>query len=248
MAAQSGLGQCSEVMELLQKVAASYRAIQVYDIVVQHRQAGGTGPIQTDHIADGAFTNPSIIHELLPPVASIVIARSGERFRFQSGDPAWKDPSLWITDGQTTWHYFHGLNKYTEEPAMPWPARPGESGGLPGIEWKYFGRFRVVDSMTDRATLVKENVPASGVCPATTSIVDLRLERLPEAATEELHIMARSGLVCKSIVRKRIERGGRVEYFTDTNRWTYRKVAGDIDPRLFVFVLPKHAKQVKSLR
>lgn len=248
LGAQSGMGQSSELTELLQKVAATYQGIHNYDIAVHYRRTGGKTPIQTDHIADRAFTNPAIIHDLLSPVTSIVIARSGTRFRFQSGDPSWKDPSLWITNGEITWHYLHGLNKYTEEPARPWSAPPGENGGLAGIEWRYFGRFRVVDRMIHRATLVKENVPASEVCPAITSTINLRLNGGRDATTEELHIMARTGLVCESIVRKRIKRGGRVEYFTNTNTWAYREVAGEIDPKLFLFVPPKHAKRVTNLR
>ena len=139
----------------------------------------------------------------------------------------------------------HGLNKYTEEPAGPWPAHPAEGHGPPSIEWKYLGRFRVVDSMSDKAKPMKENVEASADCPGVTAIIDLQLSA---DANEELHIMTRSGLVCQAVVRSRRDVGPKVGYFTDTTTWRYGSVTGDAERKLFVFVPPKHAKRVRSLR
>lgn len=248
LAAQSGLGQSSEVTELLQKVAATYRGIQDYQVQIRRVQTGSKHPIQTDHIADSDLhfdPSRSLAFNFDVPRPVMVMARLGQRFYFQSGDASWKVPSFWLTDGVTTWHYVHGLNKYTEEPARPWPDHPAESHGPPSIEWKYLGRFRVVDSMIDKAKLMKENVGASADCPEVTAIIDLQLSA---DANEELHIMTRSGLVCQAVVRSRRDAGPHVIYQTDTTTWSYRSVTGDVEQKSFVFVPPKHAKRVKSLR
>lgn len=239
-----GKAQSSQVYELLQKIAFTYSSIHEYVIVVTHQRTGGKEPIQTDHIADmqRGMAFP-IERQRLQLTSVMLLARSGQAFHYQINWADGSDPILWITNGQTTWHYRSVLKEYTEFPAEPWPRQAGPGRGLPGIEWKYFTKFRAIAGMVNRAKLRQENIAPNDVCPTKTSIVDLQLQSGAADATEELHVLTRSGLVCESVVRSRRVWGGHVEYNTDTTTWSYRRISGKVDPKLFVFIPPKKVKK-----
>lgn len=235
--------QTSQTAELLQKIAATYNNIHSYVIAVQRDRRGGNSPIPSDHIADmqhGLFLprEPALLN------SAILLASSGKNFRYQIEATGTKNPMVWLTNGKTTWHYWPNVNKYTQTSAEPWPSQAGPGRGLPGIEWKYFAKFRAIAGMGNRAKLAKIDIPPDDTCPATSAILELQLRTGADAATEELHVMTRSGLVCESVVRSRLPFGGHMEYFTDTTSWTYRQTNGKIDPTLFLFTPPKHAKRV----
>lgn len=198
------------------------------------------------HIADGDEGETVLPFDpLSSPESVIVLARSGRAFHYQIGAPGNKNPMLWITNGDITWHYRPWLKEYTEIPAGEWPKEAGPAAGLPGIEWKYFAKFRAIAGMTNRAKLLKDDVAPNDTCPSASSVLELQLGT---GAVEELHVLTKSNLVCQSIVRRRMSFGGHVEYFVDTTSWKFLATSEPIDPGLFIFRPSKGTRKVQHFK
>lgn len=252
---RTGAEQSDQTLsELLQRVATTYAGITDYVINATSTAVGGPTPVRDDgdviaqQPSHGGGTFGPIVRT--PVVDKIVVARSGGAFHYQlKAVLGAYPPSLWITDSHTTWHYSGASNKYTEEPAAPWPAAAGPGRNLPGMEWRYFARLRALGQMADRARLVKTNSPADSVCPGPSTTVELQIADGDDGAAEQLRILNETALVCQSIVRRRNYSGhGRVAYWTITTSWDYKQISGAIEPALFTFIAPSRAKRVTELR
>lgn len=250
---QGARGDSARAQELLNQVASTYKAIKNYVVVINHQRRGGAAPVlgvtpqPNAHIADNEGPATVIPFDPMMLIESrIVLARSGRAVHYQVGAPGSKPAMLWIDSGDITWQYRPKIKKYTEQPAAEWPQRPGPGPGLPGLEWKYFTKFRAIGGMANHATLLKEDVAPDDTCPSAFSVVELKIGT---AIVEDLHIMTKSSLVCQSIVRRHfIGGGGHLEYFTDTTSWKFLKTSDPIDPSLFIFHPPKHVKKVTHFK
>ncbi len=261
----------ADIASVLQKVAGSYTAISDYVITVTQESYFGPSPIRDDGVI--AQTTGGADAMALPPhggdhfnyqdttdpaqsapffydwpaPASMMLARSGRSFHFEGVVPNNKNKILWITNGQTTWHYGPRLQKYTELPARPWPERAGPGLGLPGLEWQYFTKFRALAGMANRARLVSTHVKSDEACPGPTTEIELQVGTVDQKKTERLRILNSNNLVCESKVEYQTSKN-HGQLVTVTTTWRYDQVSGLINPELFTFNPPKGAKRVASFQ
>ncbi len=173
-------------------------------------------------------------------VDRIVLGRSGPTLRFELVNVGDED-FQWTTDGQTTWCYRRDIKAYTVARADPWPQKLGPGDGLPGYEWKYFAKFIAIENAKDGARLLKDDIPPDRDCPGASVLIELTLAEGDTPAREELRVLTREHLPCRSTAHFTRWGHGIPYDFEENTTWRFRE---QVDPALFVFAPDKHARRV----
>ena len=259
-----------DVSRLLEKVAAAYSAIADYRITVT-RKSNTTSLLSSPGLAERAPNGGGIplpfnssetlsrgIHE--PVLVSrendfpldhdrILLARSGQSVHYEKqAVPAHNTPVVWITNGQTVWHYFPAFNRYSERPSPAWPKVAGPGGGLPGFEWEYVTRFRSIGDMANRARFIKTDIHPDHACHGLSTEIELETGTLDQSPPERLRILEDSHLVCESTIRSSRVHGSFPEHRVITTIWQYNQLSGPVDPALFAFTPPKGSTRAATFQ
>ncbi len=245
------LGQ-SQVSGLLEQVGYACRKLYLHGYVAdinrhrtvqQHFHMGGWSGQPGGDRFGLPIPLPPVRHD--GEVDRITLARSGQCFlygRHTTFGKIWE----WRTDGYKTWCYRRDLHLYTEAQADSWPTQLGPGPGLPGDEWKYFTKFLAIADMSERAHIIRDDVPPDKSCLGPSVIVELDLSEGREPAREDLHILTHSHLPCRTVIYRlrRSAQSGVMMDSTETITWRFRNEPPH--PSLFVFTPPKKSKRVKQ--
>jgi hypothetical protein len=231
--------------ELLAKTARAYSTDR-YDIRVEYSSAGhsvggdqmlGTAQLAIPKVA------PNHFH----------IVRSGHAMRNEIESTASGKPLIILSDGTTEWSHEVGGKEYTERPAPAWPDLPGPTepaDGLSHFDWRFFSRFRAVESALPQAKLIG----IDQACENTeTAHVQIQIggtgRNNKESVLEDLWISVPSGLVCRMNVKQNVVMRGQLQAWERVTTWKYEKVGAPIDATLFTFQPPSQkARKVRALR
>lgn len=215
---------------VLQRTSDVYSRVREYSVRVK---TGAAGEIN----GGGLGVRPDLD-------SSILVVRSGSRFRYEYHTPVSK--GVWLTNGETEWHWRQDLREYQETPALPWPKEAGPGPGLPGIDWKYFTKFRALHTALRTATLIDDNVEPDTDCAEPTLLIEIALSETPARVRERLWIGERTGLVCRSsLVRSGVLRGT-IQRLERTTVWKYERLEGPIDSTPFEYSPPKGVRKVRD--
>jgi len=176
----------------------------------------------------------------------ITLARLKTSFRYEirnSLGQTWQ----WITDGKLVWSYRPDRNVYTQAKAQPGPERLGPEPGLPGIEWKYVTRFLAIGDMSQRATVVRDDIGPDNNCSGPSVLIKLSLsDDLTAPSSESLRVLTRSYLPCYSVITRR-ERGWRLTMTDTVESMTWRFRDEPPDANEVAFHPKSSARLVKRL-
>jgi outer membrane lipoprotein-sorting protein len=230
-----------EAMELLKKVAETYRNLKSYHFEgVEIRETRGEGTYsRTESPFVWASEKPG-------------------KFKMETKAPLYMR-MIWVSDGQTAWNYNARLNQYTKKSALPaqkaGDAEPGapqitHNSGIPSITDR-IGGARIADLARSAKTLREEAISAGGhsincyVVEAEGKAQNIRGVSHPPPVTTYWIDKVRLIVLRKTRIGTYVSfpYQGRMEM----NEWitlSHVKVDEPLAASLFAFTQPEEAKEV----